>query len=104
MQEYNGFRLEYDGEGRLIAASKPGVKTIRNVYDYAGERRIRVIHDFGKTEPRVVLYPLGMGYEVRGRNSVALLTARVEIRRSRGASLPGWRVAWNNIWSIPVAV
>lgn len=54
LKAYNGFDLEFDVEGRLARATKPG-KRIEYYYDAAGQRKLLIVTE--GTSKRVFRYP-----------------------------------------------
>ncbi|MGE5788047.1 MAG: toxin TcdB middle/N-terminal domain-containing protein, partial [Myxococcales bacterium] len=63
LQQYNGFDLSYDVDGRLIKAEKPGQKTLRYYYDTFGDRRVLTVDQPGKATA-VYQFPFAE-YELR---------------------------------------
>ena len=55
LKRYNGFDLQFDVEGQLVKASKPGGKRIDYHYDSSGTRKLLIVTE-GSTK-RVYRYP-----------------------------------------------
>ncbi len=87
MQDYNGFDLEFDIDGRLVKAFNSQGTIIRYSYDHTGARRLKLTNRPG--EPFKINRYVFDGYQIRDEKKTWFVEAgssTAEISQSRGVA------------------
>lgn len=91
LQRYRGYDLDFNPEGQLVRASRPGGTTIAYHYDAWGERKITIVQS-ASGSPRVYRH-VSKEYELRDGDAVWILEAgdgHVEVNTARGIRITAY--------------